>query len=261
MGRYEKDDFFRVPTEHAETSQGAVELPILYYDTSNVVAFFVSPKAAVSQLLEGTGLKPALSFGPWSVIALSFYEYRKTTVGVYNEVGVAIPVVHKNIPTPLGGLTDLFRPLNQRDLGFYVVDLPVTTDVANAAGRELWGYPKFVTDIVFSLDAKQFHGKVLDPTERKMIVSLEGGLGIGVRASPISPITYSKLAQQWLKTTVNVRGPVQLGWSPSMRLTVGTSSHPMAERLRGLGLNRARPLCLMSTHLFQSRLNKGAPCF
>ena len=46
-----------------------------------------------------------------------------------------------------------------------MVDLPVTTDVANT-GRELWGYPKFGGHRL-SLDAKQFHGKVLDRQSEK----------------------------------------------------------------------------------------------
>jgi hypothetical protein len=257
MGIYESDGFFDVTVNTHETSQGPVQLPILYFDTSNVMAFFLGRATAVKSLLQGTGLKPALTLGRLAVVGLSFYEYRKTTVGEYNEVGLAIPVLPEGTAAPLAGLTDLYRDIGSREMGFHVLDLPVTTERANAAGRELWGYPKFVTDIVFSLDDDHFHGKVLDPDERQMILSLDGALGVGVTVPPLSPITYSRLGDSLLKTCVNVRGPVKLSHPWSMRLCVGSSSHPMATRLRLLGLEDARVLALMSTHQFQSRLNEG----
>ena len=39
--------FFQVPRQRVQTSQGAVELPILYYDTSTLNAFFLVDKAKV----------------------------------------------------------------------------------------------------------------------------------------------------------------------------------------------------------------------
>ena len=33
--------FFQVPRQRVQTSQGAVDLPILYYDTSTLNAFFL----------------------------------------------------------------------------------------------------------------------------------------------------------------------------------------------------------------------------
>ena len=40
----------------------------------------------------------------------------------------------------------------QEEQGIWVVDLPVTTKEAQAAGIELWGYPKYVTDIETRFD-------------------------------------------------------------------------------------------------------------
>lgn len=254
----DNDAFFDVKQKARKTSQGQVELPILYYDTSNVLAFFICDREKVEAYLEGTQLKPGLYIGKYCVVALSFYEYRKTSVGPYNEVGLAIPVLKEGDRAPLRGITDLYRNIENRDLGFYVVDLPVTTPVANAAGRELWGYPKFVTKILFSLSDDRFNGKVLDPDTRGLILSLDGKLGLGKMMPPLSPVTYSIHKKQLLRTMVNVIGDVKLSIPLGMKLTVSSSSdHVMAKHLRDLGLSGAHPIALMSTDKFQSRLNEG----
>ena len=45
------DAFFRVPRTPFHTSEGTVDLPILYYDVTNVVGIFRAPLAATTQLL------------------------------------------------------------------------------------------------------------------------------------------------------------------------------------------------------------------
>jgi len=136
---------------------GRVELPIPYYDTSNVLAYSLCDTKRVERALQSTGLKPAFSIANRTVIAISFDEYRKTTVGSYNEVGVAIPVMQGGTKAPFRGINELYSDIKNRELGFYVLSLPVTTELANAAGRELWGYPKFVTEISFHLGGGCFH--------------------------------------------------------------------------------------------------------
>lgn len=257
MTTFSTDTFFQVTQTRHETTQGPVELPILYYDTSNILAFFLCDTKKAIETLRGTEFKPGLTLGNRTVIAVSFYEYRRTTVGVYNEVGLALPVLHRDDLAPLRGITDLFGNMDKRKLGFYVLDLPVTTALANAAGRELWGYPKFVTEIGFKLDDSHFRGKVSDPESRELILSMEGKLGIGVSMPPLSPVTYSIKDGKTLRTTINVRGNVKLSYPWGMRLKVGKSQHVMARHLRHLGLEDAQPIALMSTHKFQSRLNEG----
>ena len=257
MTEFKADAFFQVKQTKRETTRGAVELPILYFDTSNVLAFFLCDSDKVAEVLKGTEFKPGLTIGKRTAIAISFYEYRHTTVGVYNEVGVAIPVLRKGDRAPLRGITDLYGDMQKRKLGFYVLDLPVTTELANTAGRELWGYPKFVTEIDFQLDSGGFHSKVLDPQSGELILSIDGKLGMGITIPPLSPVTYSVRNGKTLRTTVNVRGEVKLSYPWGMQLKVGNSQHVMAKNLRRLGLAGAQPIALMSTHKFQSRLNEG----
>ena len=256
------DRFFGVPRFTHATSEGPVDVPILYYEASNVVAVFHASRAGAERVLEGTGLAPQLSADGSALAALSFYEYRRTTVGVYNEVGTAI------LATPLGarrsrlGLAELLAPTNWRTGGAYVVDLPVTTAAANAAGREIWGYPKFVTDISFRLAKREFESTVWDPRNsdrdaRGRIVTVGGRLGPGLPAPPMGIVTYSMLDGALLKTRIEVRGRARLHAPGSVRLDIGPSSHPMAQNLRTLGLEGAHARIVVETDHFRSRLPAG----
>ena len=178
-------------------------------------------------------------------------------MGVYNEMGTAILVLREGEAPPAVGLLDLMRSPRTRRIGMYVVDLPVTTPLANAAGRELWGYPKFVTRIPFELSGRHFDGSVMDPDGQRRIVRLHGDAGRGVPGPPLSLATYTFLEGELLRTPVDVRGAIHIHASGSVRVQIGASDHPMATRLRTLGLDGASPALVTITDRFQSKLHAG----
>lgn len=254
------DPFFLVPRHPVRTSEGAVELPILYYDTSALFAFFMVDRARVEGLLAGTGLEPALTVGGLALAALACFEYRDTSVGVYNEVGLCVAVTRQGEAQELGGWKDMLATLQQpemRHVAFHILDLPVTTAAANAAGREIWGFPKFVTDIPFQLKGREVNCQVMAPGTDKPVMTLTGRMGPSIPAVPLSLALLSRHEGRLCRSTVNVRGGTRLALPGSVRLAVGNGGHAMAERLDALGLGNARPLALMWTHAFQSRLNEG----
>ncbi len=252
-----RDRFFRVPLTTHRTSAGLVDLPILYFDVRCVVAFFEVPRRGAESLLEGTHLVPAMVRHDRAACAIAFYEYRDTSVGVYNEVGTALLVLREGETPPAVGLLDLMRSPRTRRIGMYVVDLPVTTPLANAAGRELWGYPKFVTSIPFELAGRHFDSSVMDPDGQRRILRLHGDAGRGIPGPPLSLATYTFLEGELIRTPVDVRGPIRIHGSGSVRLEIGASDHPMAARLRTLGLAGASPSLVTSTNRFQSKLHAG----
>ena len=222
-------------------------------------AFFLADSHKVAELLQGTGLMPALTLGGKSLVALGCFEYRDTSVGVYNEVGLALAVLPQGDTLALGGWKDLIATIRQpeeRRVAFHIVDLPVTTAAANAAGREIWGYPKFITDIPFSLQGRQFNCEVKTP-EGGPLMQLAGKIGPSIPATPLSLTLLSFLKGQMLRATVNVRGTQRTALAGSLTLRVPDSTHPMAQRLHTLGLDGAKPFAVSWTHDFQSRLNAG----
>lgn len=258
MSNY-SDPFFQVPQTTHSTTQGPIDLPILYFDVSTLLAFFVTNRDAVEAKLDGTGLRPALTIGGRALVGIAHYEYRRTGVGSYNEVGLALPVLPEGAPAPRNPIQALYGSVDERHLGFYVLDLPVTTPLANAGGRELWGYPKFVAPIPFRLDRKSFESSVIDPEGDGDIFTLSGRLLPSLPAPPMSLVLYSHHQGNLLRTTVNVRGRMNLRPGRSLQLRVGESTHGMARNLRDLGLDNARAALVLDTHRFQSRLNAGVP--
>lgn len=252
-----RDRFFEVPRTSHATSEGPVELPILYRDVSNVMLLLLAPRAGVEQVLDGTGLVPGVTVGARALVGLSFYEYRDTSVGVYNEVGTAVFAVRAGErPRPFA-LGELLVPPAHRRGAAWVVDLPVTTAAACAAGRDLWGYPKFVTEIPLTLRGRRFECSVLDPDSDDAIVTVVGTMGLGVPAPPVSLVTYSRRGGALIRTHVDVRGRQTAHTAGSVRVQVGASRHRMAANLRTLGLDGAAPILVVRTDRFQSKLHAG----
>lgn len=242
MSHIEQDAFFRVARTTHRTSAGSVELPILYYDSTQAQAYFLCDLDKVERSLAGTGLRPGLVLGRRAVVGLVFFEYRRTSIGSYNEVGLAVPVVESTVAPSAWTWRDLFRRVDdpKRKLAFHVLHLPVTTPQANAAGRELWGLPKFVTDIPFDFSAQRFDGTVLDPKDRSPICNLRGRPGLRLPAATLDLLLFSQLDGRDLHTTIQTRGHSRGYGGGSVRLAVGASAHPMAATLRALGLDNAQ---------------------
>jgi len=251
------DAFFDVPRNTFSTSQGEVELPILYYDVSLVQGLFWCDPERVDAVLAGSDLRPTVFFNGRALAGVAFYEYRDNTIGPYNETGVAVAVELEARPPARLPLLQLLRDPRRRSMGFHILDLPVTTEEACAAGRELWGYPKFVTEIPFRLGDGDFDCSVTEPGTGEALVAFRGPVGRGPRLPLFSLLLYSHHQDTLLRTVVDVRARGTTGLGRDTRLEVSDSDHRMARNLRDLGLRGARPFMVATTDRFQSILHAG----
>ncbi|MEI2702889.1 MAG: acetoacetate decarboxylase family protein [Baekduia sp.] len=255
------DVFFQVPRTAVSTSEGAVALPIMYYDASALYAFFLVDRGAAESLLGGDRLRPALTAGDRALAAIACYQYRDTSVGVYNEVGLALSVTADDAAPPFGGWPDMVVTRSSpeaRTVGMHVLDLPVTTAAANAAGREIWGFPKFVTPITYAKEGRRFDCEVASPDGGSApLMRLAGTLMPSLPAAPLSLALYSELDGQLLRCVVNARGRSWMTAGRGLRLTAPGGEHRMAGHLAALGLDGATPAGVIWTDNFQSRLNAG----
>lgn len=253
------DPFFDVPKTVVSTGQGDVELPICYYDASNYMAIFPVKADRVQAKLAGTGLK-AVPVGSKALVALTFFKYRETSIGPYHEVGLAVLAVPENDDTQLPSIAALVETLPQTGLPLRVLDLPVSTPLADAAGREIWGYPKFVGQLPIELDGDQFSGQVFDP-DGKSIFELSGQRGhLLPDQQPGTDITtYTLQDRQLLRTKIRTLCRYQTSGGGSIKLAIGKSEHRMASNLRDLGLENKTPKILQTTDGFQSLLFLGEP--
>lgn len=249
--------FLDVSQTVVHTTEGNVGFPILYKDVAAVMAVFAAPMDAVVSLLRDTDLEPLPFRGGKPMIAVSFFRYDDTTIGAYNEGAVTTLVVRRGTPAPRVPALDMLRGAGSRKGMTYIFDLPVTTAIANAAGREAWGFPKFVTDIPFALQDGVFEASVKDPNGRATILSLSGKLGRGLRVPSSDMVLVSHLDGEPLRTRIDIKAAMYIHPRDGLSLRIGDSSHPMAERLRSLGLDGAAPILVQSTTRFRSRLHLG----
>jgi hypothetical protein len=215
-------------------------LPIRYFDVQCLVATFLTELDGAAQVLKGTGLQAVSQEDGKAVVVLYCIKYRKTDIGPYNEVG----------------LTVLARAQDDQIPANYVLNLPVTTVVASRAGREIWGYNKFVAVIDVNGTGKKF-STTLRETEKEMISTFEGRRGASVPTPPTDILTFTLLQGKVIKTVIRVLTPFQASSGDSFVFNVGTSAHPMTNNLRTLGLDGARPVLVQYADPLQALLFPG----
>jgi len=249
--------FFDVPQQELETSAGKAKFPIFYYDVSALQCYYWVPKEKVEPFLRDTPWQPALFGKDRVLVGIAWYEYRDTDIGPYNEVGLAVGVYPKNTRPPWSSWLNFTASSVGRKLGFYILHLPVTTQIAHAAGVEMWGYPKFVTNIEFSVEQDLFTGTVQDPSGTETIVRLTGEVSGGLPFPGLDLVLYSTRGAEPLRTVVNTKVIFRNLRGISFTMELGSAQHPMRSTLAALGLAELHPWLVQYSDRFQSRLNLG----
>jgi hypothetical protein len=243
------DRFFSaVRTKAVATSAGPCELPILYTDASMLTLFYrVDPVVAA-------GLSADAPFEPWTILGnavavVCAFEYRATTIGPYGELGIGILVRRRGSkPSLVRGLVDLRK---EKDAGLLVVDLPVTTESACAAGRELWGYPKYVT----TMETDFGQERIRFGLGKELVLTM--GKSRGPTTPGIPYVTYSVDPEgRVLRTIVDVDHRVRWGGARSVRIDV-TGDGPSARTVKALALDTRAPVLAFRTDAMRSILPLG----
>ncbi|NNM53051.1 MAG: hypothetical protein HKM02_12650 [Pseudomonadales bacterium] len=246
--------YFDVKQHPFATQQGHIDLPILYYNTACVFANFMVSASAARQLLPAA-LEPVIIAPGRSIATVAFFQYVDSSVGPYNEMGLAVAAR----PSHRAGFhsTAAWHPGQSIMPGMYVVDLPVTTEIANAAGRECWGYPKIVVPIEFSRRGPQLDCQVYDADGVTSLCSLSGRTGMGLKLPAPNLMTYTQRQGTLLRTVIAMRGGMDHTRAGSVRLRISNSPHHLCEHLRVLDLDKATPLLVQSGQGLQAILPAG----
>lgn len=141
-----------------------VKLPIFYYDGEAMTGVFPAKLSRLRKYLPDKRLQPARLAPGIGVVTISCFEYRESDVGTYNELAIGIALNYPNHRANLPGRS-LLGGVIRGQMDGYVWHLPVTTELAWKAGRELWNYPKIVAPIDFSQDDSTRTCKLSDEGE------------------------------------------------------------------------------------------------
>ncbi|WP_336205894.1 hypothetical protein [Nonomuraea sp. LPB2021202275-12-8] len=241
--------FLTVATHPVDSPAGAVDLPIRCHDGSALTACFAADPAAADRLLEGTGFGPAVRLAGRALVTVHTCCNRRTSMGGYREMHLGIVVPDPWRRRSLGVWPDLLRGADRRRAGSFLIGSVVDSEAVASMAPRLWGGEPHQATLEFGLSARSARVAVGAPGER--LLTLRGLLGPGLPVRDRDLVGYSRAdaADPALRSSVRVRGRARAHPLPLLRLAVDPrSAHPLAHRLRELGLNGARPLlCLSAT--------------
>ncbi|MFG3441986.1 hypothetical protein ACGF0J_32475 [Nonomuraea sp. NPDC047897] len=239
--------FLTVPTRSVDGPGGTVELPIRCHDGGAVTAYFAVDPAAAARLLAGAGLGPAVRVAGRALVAVHAAWGRRTSMGDHREMHVGVVVPDPWRPGSPHVWLDLLRGADRRVGGCVLTGSVVDVPAAQAAAPLVWGAEAHLAPMEFRLIGGSVRVSVGGPGDR--LLTLGGRLGPWLPARDGGLVGYTRgTAGDTLRSCVRSRGRSRLHLLPRVRLAVSPrSAHPLAHRLRDLGLNGARPLLCLAT--------------
>jgi hypothetical protein len=184
-------------------------------------------------------------------MALAVCRYEDTDLGPYHEVAVSFVVRRHDAPAGASPARRL-RELATGAIGVYIHRLPVDQEFSCAAGREIWGFPKWVTSIDIDEPATGpavagtgMSARLVDAGAHVLTLSVTAGGRLRLPAQ--APPTYSWADGALRCTTWTTSSEGTGGRIGGATLTLG--NHPMAEELRSLGLPRRALFSSSAAHV------------
>ena len=233
------------------TIQGhEVTIPVEVRDAGASMASFLVPAAAAQDLIAYSGLDVAEPLPGRSVCSLAFMRYLDGDLGPYHEFAVAFLVRHKGME-PASALTKSAE-VARGFMGAFIHQLPVNQEFTLAAGRGIWGFPKFLADIDIDQAAPAARCELRHDGEHVLSLSIRRGVTMPARGSSIDAYSH---ADGVLRRTAWSMEPTGVRGRPAgADLTLG--DHPIAKELRSLGLPRR---ATFSSTIDHARMQFEAP--
>ncbi len=225
-------DFFgRIVQREEQLSCGAMKLPCCFYDSTALFAAFTASTARVAKLLPDPDLHPVEIWRGRALVSVSAFEHRLSDIGSYGELIVGPLVVFGRRAVPL---FDAIGAIFRRNVGIHVLHMPVTTELALAAGIEVYGYPKTLADVAFTrgtgLSCSVAQGG-------KQVLKLDGESLPAAGSARMKVRLYSTKEGALLEAPIelNLFGLAQSRRRGAATLTLGPD-HPIATSLASLDL-------------------------
>jgi hypothetical protein len=217
-----------------------VTLPVEVRRASSWAAVYAVPADAAQRIVEPTGLRVIRTVGGRALVTLVVARYEDGDLDAYNELGVSF-LVH-----PHEGATrwDLLR--NRGCV--YIHHLPVNESFTLQAGREIWGYPKYLADI--EIDEGEDETTTTMSVGERFAISLTVRDPGPMRAPRQTPATYTFLDGVLRRTEWETRGPRALVSGSGAAVALGEGA--IAEELRSLGLPK-KALFTLAQRDFRAR--------
>lgn len=196
-------------------------LPIAVRSAVSLAATFRVDRAAADAVLAGTGLRAAAGDDGLAGLAIAGVRYLDSDLGTYDELAIGFDV------EGLG--PDEGTAVN------YIHHLPVDGEFTCTAGRGIWGYPKWVTDVRFDdrTESQSISLTEDDEVVLRVTIPKADALPMGDVSYPL--VSYSVLDGVIRRTVCDMAFEGMAMASGPVVVEVG-ERHPIARELRSLGL-------------------------
>ena len=194
-----------------------VAIPVQVRSARSWFASFAVPTADAKRIVGPAGLEPARMPGGRSMLSLAFVRYIDGDLDPYHEVAVAFLVAD-----PTGG----------KGKGAYIHRLPVNQEFTCAAGREIWGFPKFVTPIEINEELRADRAILTVDGRMALTMTLRRGVPAPMRSTALDAFAFREGVLR--RTRWELRGSGSRMRLGGARVELGTGE--IADELRSLGL-------------------------
>ena len=194
-----------------------VAIPVEIRSARSWFASFAVPTEAAAGIVAPAGLVPARLPGGRSMLSLAFIRYVDGDLDPYNEVAVAFLVAD---------------PAGRKGKGAYIHRLPVDQAFTCAAGREIWGFPKFVTPIDIREGAHADRCVLTVDGHIAVTMTLRRGIPAPMRSTALDAFSYCDGVLR--RTRWELRGSASRMRPGGALVELGSGA--IADELRTLGL-------------------------
>jgi hypothetical protein len=124
-------------------------VPLRYHSGTAMLGVFAARSRALVAKAPHPSLRPATIAPGISPVVVIGFEF-VTDIGPVNELCVAVPLRRGPLPIPFAALA---AGVLEGSLPTWIWHLPVSTEIANVVGRQIWGFPKIHAEIHIAEDA------------------------------------------------------------------------------------------------------------
>ncbi len=218
-----KDVFFGYVDKKVVCRSGEVTIPLRTTDLTSMLAAFPVKTSLLRPLIPAR-LQP-LGFLGTSVLTIGGMEYREMSIGPYNEIVVLVPVRYTGPLPPQASAGFVLERV-----GVYVMIISVTTQIALDAGLDIWGYPKFLSEITFQ-DQGERRACRWEAEGEEILSCSVGKEGITVPFDR-KLVDFSVRGNEIMKNAL--RGRFQLRLSSGKNVQISFGPHPVGQKLAGM---------------------------
>ena len=195
------------------------------------MAIFPIDAVKAATLLPGNGITP-IRYKDTALLVVTVINYLDTVIGKYVEYSIAIACNH-NVSPGKFRLPGLFS--KKINLGQYVIDLPVSSEVSVKGGKGIWGMPKHQARLDFNITDSKVSSQYDLDNQLCVYCEIEKPSRANIPLQ-MKAANFCSFRGMLMKSNVHFDGKagLHMGKRAKARLIIG--NHPRMQALKSLDI-------------------------